>query len=82
MPEHIEAYDNQNQAIVDTDNGITLMESGAIMLYLAEKTGKLIPSEPAKRWQAIEWRLHELETLVGHSHQTNALQYQDQLMQG
>jgi len=32
-----------------------LFESGAILQYLAEKTGKLLPSDPARRWQAIQW---------------------------
>ena len=32
-----------------------LFESGAILQYLAEETGKLLPSDPARRWQAIQW---------------------------
>ena len=32
-----------------------LFESGAILQYLAEKTGKLIPADPARRWQTIQW---------------------------
>jgi GST-like protein len=34
---------------------IGLFESGAILLYLADKTGKFIPSDPAKRWETIAW---------------------------
>ena len=32
-----------------------LFESGAILQYLAEKTGKLLPSDAARRWQTIQW---------------------------
>jgi GSH-dependent disulfide-bond oxidoreductase len=32
-----------------------LFESGAILQYLAEKTGKLLPADPARRWQTIQW---------------------------
>ena len=46
-------------AIIDPDGPggkpIGLWESGAILLYLAEKTGKLMPSDPAKRYETIEW---------------------------
>jgi GST-like protein len=34
---------------------LPLFESGAILQYLAEKTGKLIPSDSARRWQTIQW---------------------------
>ena len=42
-------------AIVDHDTGVTLFESAAILLYLAEKTGRLLPKETKARWEAIKW---------------------------
>ena len=59
-------------AIVDHDTGITLMESGAILLYLAEKTGRLMPHESAKRWQATQWLMWQMAGLgpmLGQIHQ-------------
>ena len=41
-----------------------LFESGAILQYLAEKTGKLIPADPAQRWQVIQW-VHFQMAFVG-----------------
>jgi GSH-dependent disulfide-bond oxidoreductase len=34
---------------------LPLFESGAILQYLAEKTGKLLPQDEARRWQTIQW---------------------------
>ncbi|MHB1245424.1 MAG: glutathione S-transferase family protein [Sulfuriferula sp.] len=47
-------------AIVDTDTGITLFESGAILYYLAEKTGKLLPENLHARAQTIKWLMFEV----------------------
>lgn len=46
-------------AILDPDGPggqpLGLFESGAILQYLAEKTGRLLPSDAARRWQTIQW---------------------------
>jgi GST-like protein len=46
-------------AIIDPDGPggkpLGLFESGAILVYLAEKTGKLLPTDPAARYQTLEW---------------------------
>ncbi len=46
---------NKIPAIVDEDNGQTLFESGAILTYLADKTGQLLAREGPARWAATEW---------------------------
>ncbi|MGF1541810.1 MAG: glutathione S-transferase N-terminal domain-containing protein [Pleurocapsa sp.] len=47
-------------AIVDRDTDITVFESGAILIYLAEKTGKLLPTETKKRFEVIEWLMFQM----------------------
>ena len=42
-------------ALTDEDTGVVLFESAAILLYLAEKTGKLLPADTQGRWEAIKW---------------------------
>ena len=55
---------NKIPAIIDPNgpNGqpLPLFESGAILLYLAEKTGKLLPQDPALRYQAIQWVMFQM----------------------
>lgn len=59
-PEFLEINPNGKiPAIIDPAgaNGepLAIMESGAILLHLAEKTGKLLPKDPVARSQAIQW---------------------------
>ena len=51
---------NRIPAIVDRDNNYHLMESGAILMYLAEKTGKLMPKELDKRYRVNEWLMWQM----------------------
>jgi GSH-dependent disulfide-bond oxidoreductase len=51
---------NRIPAIIDGDNGRSLFESGAILLYLAEKTGKFWPQDPDRRWQTVEWLMWQM----------------------
>ncbi|WP_434775065.1 glutathione S-transferase N-terminal domain-containing protein [Pseudomonas oryzihabitans] len=55
---------NKIPAILDPDGPggepLGLFESGAILLYLAEKTGRLLPQEPARRYQAIQWLMFQM----------------------
>jgi len=51
---------NRIPAIIDRDNGYHLMESGAILMYLAEKTGKLMPKEPERRYRVTEWLMWQM----------------------
>lgn len=54
------APNNKIPAIVDHDNGMQLMESGAILLYLAEKTGMLWPQESEAKWRVVEWLMWQM----------------------
>ena len=47
------------------DDGLVLSETGAILIHLAEKSGKLIPSDPAARAHVIQWTLAALSTVEG-----------------
>jgi GST-like protein len=54
-------------AIVDPDGPggepLGLFESGAILLYLADKTGTLIPADPARRWETIQWVFFQMAAI-------------------
>ena len=74
------APNNRMPAIVDhepKDGGapISLFESGAILLYLAEKTGRFLPSDPRGRAQTIEWlfwQMGGLGPMAGQNHHFSA----------
>ena len=54
-------------AIIDPDGPggkpLGLFESGAILLYLAEKTGKLLPADPARRYETIQWVFFQMAAI-------------------
>ena len=59
-PEYLKVNPNGKvPAIIDRDSGVRMMESGAILLYLAEKSGKLMPAGE-KRWEAMEWLMWQM----------------------
>ena len=49
------APNNRMPAIVDQDTGISVFEGGAILIYLAEKAGQLLPTETAPRFEVLQW---------------------------
>ena len=54
------APNNRIPAIVDRDTGISVFETGALMIYLADKTGKLLPKSGKERYQVIEWTMWQM----------------------
>jgi GST-like protein len=62
---------NKIPAIVDRDNGWSVFESGAILIYLAEKTGRMMPSDPRLRVQTLEWLMFQMGgvgPMLGQAH--------------
>jgi GST-like protein len=51
---------NRIPAIVDRDTGMSLFESGAILMYLADKTAKLMPKTGEPYWRTIEWLMWQM----------------------
>ncbi len=54
-----------NQIPVLDDDGLILTESAAILIHLAEKSGRLIPADAAGRAHVIQWSLAALSTVEG-----------------
>ncbi|MCJ8520944.1 GST-like protein [Pseudorhizobium tarimense] len=50
-------------AIADKTAGVTLSESGAILLYLAGKTGRLVPQDEPSAWRARQWIFWQMSAL-------------------
>lgn len=74
-------------AIIDPDGPggkpLGLFESGAILLYLADKTGRLIPKDEARRWETIQWVMFQMGAIgpmfgqLGFFHKFAGREYED-----
>lgn len=63
-PEYIAINPNSKiPAIVDRDTDMTVFESGAILIYLAQKTGKFLPKEQKRHFQVIEWLMFQMGSI-------------------
>lgn len=78
---------NKIPAIIDPDgpNGkpLALFESGAILIYLAEKTGQFIPADASLRYETIQWLMFQMGGIgpmfgqVGFFHKFAGKDYED-----
>ncbi|MEK6425967.1 MAG: glutathione S-transferase N-terminal domain-containing protein [Burkholderia gladioli] len=78
---------NKIPALIDPNGPggkpIGLFESGAILLYLAEKTGKLLPADPAARYETIQWLMFQMGGVgpmfgqLGFFHKFAGREYED-----
>jgi GST-like protein len=87
-PEYLSLNPNGKiPSIIDPDgpdgSPIALFESGAILLYLAEKTGKLLPTTAAGRYETIQWVFFQMASIgpmfgqVGFFHKFAGRDYED-----
>ncbi|SAL55873.1 glutathione S-transferase C-terminal domain-containing protein [Caballeronia humi] len=78
---------NKIPAIIDPDGPggkpLALFESGAILIYLADKTGKFMPHDPAERYEAIQWLMFQMGGVgpmfgqLGFFHKFAGKEYED-----
>lgn len=74
-------------AIIDPDGPggapLALFESGAILMYLAEKTGKFLPEDPARHWETVQWVFFQMAAIgpmfgqVGYFHKFDGRNLED-----
>jgi GST-like protein len=78
---------NKIPAIIDPNGPggkpLALFESGAILIYLAEKTGKFLPADPARRYEVIQWLMFQMGGIgpmfgqLGFFHKFAGREYED-----
>ena len=78
---------NKIPAILDPNGPggepLPLFESGAILIYLAEKTGQLLPQDPARRYETLQWLMFQMGGVgpmfgqVGFFHKFAGREYED-----
>ncbi|MFZ5547804.1 MAG: glutathione S-transferase N-terminal domain-containing protein [Pseudomonadota bacterium] len=78
---------NKIPAIIDPNGPggrpLPLFESGAILWYLAEKTGQLLPADPARRYETLQWLMFQMGGVgpmfgqVGFFHKFAGKDYED-----
>lgn len=78
---------NKIPAILDpngpNDEPLALFESGAILIYLADKSGQLLPQDPTRRYQAIQWLMLQMGGIgpmfgqLGFFHKFAGREYED-----
>jgi GSH-dependent disulfide-bond oxidoreductase len=87
-PEYLSLNPNGKiPAIIDPDGPggepLALFESGAILIYLAEKTGLLLPSDPADRYRTIQWVMFQMGAIgpmfgqIGFFHKFAGREWED-----
>ncbi len=62
---------NRIPAIVDREAGLPLFESGAILIYLSEKSGRFAPTEGEAKWRMLEWLMWQMGNagpMLGQAH--------------
>lgn len=62
---------NKIPALVDRDDGVSLMESGAILIYLADKTKKFLPESGMGRYEVLQWLMMQMGSvgpMLGQTH--------------
>lgn len=65
------APNNKIPAIVDHDTGVNLFESGAIMIYLAEREGRFLPTDVKPRAAVMQWLMWQMGgfgPMLGQAH--------------